>query len=372
MRIGIDARLYGREGRGLGRYISQLLLHLETIDHENEYVVFLTKKGFAEYKLTGENFTKVFCDIPWYGWREQMALPRAIEREQCDIMHFPHFNIPVWYHGKFVVTIHDFILYDFPTIRATTRSALTFWVKYAAYRFVFWSAIQRAQHIFVPSMYVRDRLQYHYPSVGEAKVTVTMEAAMPTRMPLVAIRGILVSDYVLVVGSAYPHKNLEALTQAFNLMRSDLVKLIIVGKKDYFMRRLGNLMRSDLVRFVGEVGDGELAWLYANAKAVVVVSCEEGFGLPGVEAMRHGTPVIASDRSSLPEVLSQYDEVRPPAGVRTSLVCYVNPYDVHDITRVLREVFSLQRSLLRIKEDGPHTSWQELSQATKAVYESLG
>ncbi len=352
MRIGIDARLYGTEGRGLGRYISQLLLHLEEIDHQNEYVIFLTKKGFAEYQPTAKNFTKVLCAVPWYGWREQVFLPKLIASYNCDLVHFPHFNVPILYRGKFVVTIHDFILYDFPTTRATTRSALTFWIKYAAYRFVFWSAIQRAQHVFVPSQYVRDRLQYHYPSIGESTVTVTREGAMPAR---IATSGTRASSSILAIGSAYPHKNLEALINAFSALTRNDMRLVIVGKKDYFMRRLEHCTKSNLVQFFGEVGDEELAGLYAHAKAVAVVSCEEGFGLPGIEAMRYGTPVIASDRSSLPEVYRDR-------------AYYVNPYDVGDIDRVLQEILSLQRPVLRSTDNG---SWQELAQATKAVYESI-
>lgn len=357
MRIGIDARLYGREGRGLGRYISQLLLHLGKIDSENEYVVFLTKKGFDEYQPTLKNFKKVLCAVPWYGWREQVLLPRLIAAYHCDLMHFPHFNVPIFYRGKYVVTIHDFILYDFPTTRATTKSALTFWIKYAAYRFVFWSAIQRAQHLLVPSAYVRDRLQYHYPSIGDATVTVTREGADGRKNSDHYKNGY--GEYVLAVGSAYPHKNLEALLQAFNLMRSDLVKLIIVGKKDYFMRGLEDLTKSALVKFLGEVGDDELAGLYANAKAVAVVSCEEGFGLPGVEALQYGTPVIASDRSSLPEVYRNH-------------AYYVNPYDVGDIERVLREVLSNStQPPLKIRGGEDGLAWQALAEATKAVYEKV-
>ncbi len=361
MRIGIDARLYGREGRGLGRYIAQLLLHLEKIDAVNEYVVFLTRNGFQEYTPRGENFKKVLCAVPWYGIAEQVVLPRVIAREQCDCVHFPHFNAPIFYRGKFVVTIHDFILYDFPTTRATTRSALTFWVKYASYRFVFWNAIQRAQHIFVPSVYVRDRLLYHYPSVGESKVTVTEEGSFAT-MPLVTTRDNRVVNAILAVGSAYPHKNLEALVEAFSALKRDDIHLIVVGKKDYFMRRLENVTRSDLVTFVGEISDDELSSFYAHARAVAVVSCEEGFGLTGIEAMRYGTPVIASDRSSLPEVYRDR-------------AYYVNPYDVRDIVKVLGDVLKggftrmplvATRGIL-VSED----AWQRLAEATKAVYESV-
>ncbi|MBI4281320.1 glycosyltransferase family 4 protein [Candidatus Uhrbacteria bacterium] len=318
----------------------------------------MTTNGFAEYHPTAKNFKKVLCRIPWYGWREQVFLPKLIASYNCDLVHFPHFNVPVLYRGKFVVTIHDFILYDFPTTRATTRSALTFWAKYSAYRFVFWNAIQLAQHVFVPSEYVRGRLQYHYPSIGDSKVTVTREGAQNTKVPFVATKGTFVESYILTVGSAYPHKNLEALIQAFLTLKRSDIHLVVVGKKDYFMRRLENCTKSDFVQFLGGVGDDDLQELYAHAKAVAVVSCEEGFGLPGVEALRYGTPVVASDRSSLPEVYRDR-------------ALYVNPYNVKDIIRVLREVLnnSTQPPLtLRGGEEG--LEWKKLAEATKAVYES--
>ena len=119
-RIGIDARFYGPRQKGLGRYLQKLITHLEKVDQNNQYFIFLRKKNWSEYCPSCSNFKKVLADYPWYGLREQILMPLKIRRQKIDLMHFPHFNIPVFYSGTFLVTIHDLVLRKFPTRRAST------------------------------------------------------------------------------------------------------------------------------------------------------------------------------------------------------------------------------------------------------------
>src|SRR5258708_3370943 len=117
MRIGIDARFYGSVGKGLGRYTSELISHLEKIDNGNDYVIFLRASNFKSYVPKNPRFTKVLAEFPWYTWSEQVRYPKLLNSHMLDLMHFPHFNVPFFYRKPFVVTVHDLILLSHPTTR---------------------------------------------------------------------------------------------------------------------------------------------------------------------------------------------------------------------------------------------------------------
>ncbi|KKQ79694.1 MAG: mannosyltransferase B-like protein, partial [Candidatus Moranbacteria bacterium GW2011_GWD2_38_7] len=147
MKIGIDARFYGSIGKGLGRYTQKLIQHLEHIDKENHYVVFLRKENFDDYQPFNKNFEKVLADYAWYTFAEQLFFPLLLNKQKLDLMHFPHFNVPLLYSGRFVLTIHDLILTHFPTIRATMLNPVFYWFKYVAYKLAISSALWRAKKI---------------------------------------------------------------------------------------------------------------------------------------------------------------------------------------------------------------------------------
>ena len=120
--IGIDARFYGADSRGLWKYTTMLLKYLEELDDKNRYFIYLKKQNFDEYLPRKPNFIKQIADVSWYSLKEQLTMPLILNKGKIDLMHFPHFNIPLLYKGPFVVTIHDLILMEHPTIKATTRS----------------------------------------------------------------------------------------------------------------------------------------------------------------------------------------------------------------------------------------------------------
>ena len=113
-RIGIDARFYGPIGKGLGRYTQEIVDNIIKLDTVNEYVVFLTKDNFDDFACDGRRVTKVLANVRWYSLAEQIVMPHLLRRQKLDLVHFPHFNVPFFYFGKFVVTIHDLILIKLP------------------------------------------------------------------------------------------------------------------------------------------------------------------------------------------------------------------------------------------------------------------
>ena len=158
-RIGIDARFYGPSGKGIGRYTQQLIASLEKIDNNNEYFVFLNQEGFDSYQPANPRWHKVLVNIPWYCVKEQLVLPKILNQYHLDLMHFLHFNVPLFYQGKFVVTVHDLTLFDFNNARGRDiLNQIFYGVKKLFFKIIFHRAIKRARQIIVDSDYTKKQL----------------------------------------------------------------------------------------------------------------------------------------------------------------------------------------------------------------------
>ena len=152
---------------------SNWLANLILLDPKNDYVILLRKKYFDLLKLPG-NWKKILADIPHYSLLEQFKLPILIYKEKPDLVHFPHFNIPVLYFGKFIVTIHDLIKHTSKGNETTTRDPWLYWIKYFGYKIVFGQAVRRAAKIIVPSNFVKESLSKEY-GIPANKIEVTYE-----------------------------------------------------------------------------------------------------------------------------------------------------------------------------------------------------
>ncbi|MBU2236243.1 glycosyltransferase, partial [Patescibacteria group bacterium] len=170
MRIGIDARFYGPTRTGPGRYTQKLVDYLQEIDDENEYVVFLRKDNWNEFQPKNNHFRKVLADYRWYSLTEQLFLPWKIKKEKVDLMHFPHFNIPIFYPGKFIVTIHDLIITHFPTRRATKLGPILYKAKQIGYKIVIWLAAKKAKRIITVSQFSKQEIVKHFKLKDEKVV----------------------------------------------------------------------------------------------------------------------------------------------------------------------------------------------------------
>lgn len=173
MKILLDGRLYGLENAGLGRYLINLVAELSKLDVSNEYAILLRKKYFEELKLPS-NWQKVMADFRHYSLKEQLELPGIINKIDPDITHFPHFNVPILYSGKYVITIHDMLMHEFNGLSATTLPEPIYFLKLLAYKLVFATAIKKAIKIIVPSKAVKSDLLSHY-KIDFRKVEVIYE-----------------------------------------------------------------------------------------------------------------------------------------------------------------------------------------------------
>ncbi len=368
MRIGIDARMLGK-GFGLARYVEQLVLHLEKIDTQNEYVLFLKRDNWNLFEAQNKNFKKVLADIAWYSFAEQLKFPKVIRKEKLDLMHFPHFNVPLLYRGPYVVTIHDLIMFHYPRQEASTHGPLVYWVKDFVHRFVVRVGLRRAKHVLVTSEFTKHDV-YKTLHVPMNTMTVTYQAPFEgeknqiVESKTLLKKYIITKPYLLYVGAAYPHKNLEGLVQAWKIFQKKYgteYQLVLVGKENFFYTKLKNTLLkedSDLV-YTGFVPDDELSILYKNAELYVFPSLYEGFGLPPLEAMTHGIRVASSKRSCLPEVLGD-------------AALYFDPENFVEMADVFYSALKDPQIRLELAQNAskllPNYSWDTLAKETLDCY----
>lgn len=387
MRIGIDARFFGPSGKGLGRYTQKLVENIERIYAEEkelhgkdvEFFIFLRQENFAEYVPKHKNVYKVLADCRWYTFKEQIEMPILLRKYDLDLVHFPHFNVPILYGRKFVVTIHDLILIHFPTLRGTTLNPLIYWLKFAAYKLTIAWAIWRAEKIITVSNFTKKDILENY-RVDPEKIKVIYEASddycnvanrkekeVLRQYGLVADNYGIMKPYILYVGNAYPHKNLERLIRAFSKLsiKNSALNLVLVGKADYFYDNLRRIVADERIQnviFAGFVPDCDLDVVYKNAKLYVFPSLYEGFGIPPLEAMAKGVPVASSDHECMQEILGES-------------AVYFSATDEVDMARMMEKV--LQDETLREKliaagyRQSKKYSWERMARETMEIYSSL-
>src|SRR5260221_3894641 len=373
-RIGIDCRLWNETG--VGQYIRNLVVNLQKIDTTNEYVLFALSKDFKDIQFIIHNSKFIIqkCDIPWHTLSEQLEFPKILKKANLDLVHFPYFSMPIRYKGKFVVTMHDLILHHFPTGKASTHTLFFYNLKLLGYKYIISQAAIKAQKILTVSETTKQEIIDHLHVPAE-KIVVTYEGIDAQLTRYNSQETNKTTSYFLYVGNAYPHKNLESLMDAFSLLlrhfempdqvRHD-VKLILVGKGDFFYKRLEKKVKQagleNNIVFKNAIRDGELMSLYKNALALVMPSLMEGFGLPGLEAMENNCLVIASDIPIFHEI---YKDVS----------LYFDPKDTHSLAEILLNVYNGKiQSLPARKKNGKELAkkftWEKTARQTLAVYES--
>ncbi len=355
MRIVIDGRFWGPKHTGLGIYTRELVKNLAKIDSRNQYYIFLRREALGNPEIP-KKFQKIIVEASAYSLKEQLLVAFKLYQIKPDLVHFPSINLPVLYFGKFVVTVHDLIKHDFRGSPTTTRQPLVYWPKYLVYRFVSWWAIHRGCRIIVPSNDVKEKVIQKY-AVNPEKITVTYESAVlsagretPVSLP---------EKFVFYVGNAYPHKNLPRLIRAMDDVYSRTgAKLAIASGRNIFLNRLTKMANPNVV-LLGHLGDDELAYVYQRAQSYVFPSLAEGFGLPALDAMKFGVPVVCSN-------LPVFHEIYGPAAL------YFDAHDERDIAQKVIEVLTNPKLKLKLVALGhlqaAKYSWAKLASQTLEVY----
>lgn len=363
MKILLDARLYGLENAGLGRYLINLVDGLSKLDSKNKYIILLRKKYFDSLELP-VNWKKVLADFVHYSLVEQIKVPLIIKREKPDISHFPHFNVPILFRGKYIVTIHDMLMHKSVGFSATTLPALSYIFKRLGYRIVFDNAVRRSELIIAPTQTVKDELVEKYNLDGQ-KVEVTYEGVdgkiverSDTQIP---------KPYFVYTGNAYPHKNIQNAVKAIKILNKEntqKVFLVIASARNIFTQRIEKMIQNEavggFVKMLGFVPDEKLGSLYKNSTAFVFPSFSEGFGLPGLEALSSGTLLLASNIKVFKEV---YDDN----------ALYFDPNDPYSIAAAMKMSLSITpedriKSIKSSQEFVKKYSWDRMAEETLNLY----
>lgn len=375
--------MYGIHNRGIGRYIERLILEFAKLKDNNRYTLFMNSETANNINLPPGKFKIIKTDVSWYSLKEHFVMPKLIRDSRVDIMHWPHFNVSYWCPVPYVVTIHDLIVMHFPESRATTLPDWKYKLKLWAYNKILRNAVNRAQKIITVSEFTKRDIVKNL-NIDENKIKVTY---LGVEKIILGIQNLgntpqfekylfdkfkIHKHYLLYVGSAYPHKNLEALVDVFQILRKQYNRnwqLVLVGRIDEFYKRLQNYVKRSVdkniqpdIIFTNEASNKDLDGIYRSAKLFVFPSLYEGFGLPPLEAMSHAVPVAASKQASIPEVLAD-------------AAYYFDPKDKKNMSQAIDLLGGMHRIQDDFKEKGleraAQFSWDKTARETIEVYNNI-
>lgn len=368
MRIGINGRFLVAKRTGVQRAAYNLVKTLVEIDRENDYIIFTGKEqvhsadwAYPNVRVIGDHL--IPSESIKNHWWEQVWLPRLAKRHGIDILHSPANIAPLFYKGKSIINIHDLCFVVNPQ-----------WYSFAfrtLYNFVIPQLAKRATKVITNSNNSKnDLLQYFkLPAEKVSLVYWAVDDVFTLPQPEDKTEdGMVRDDYILYVGSLEPRKNINALIESYEKLRHDFpaikTKLILIGGESPLFATVQLKAREfrDDVIFKGFVTDQELGEFYRNARLVAYPSLYEGFGLPPLEAMASGAPVVTSSTSSIPEVVGR-------------AAVLVDPRNRDQLARAMHRVLtdsSLRASMVRSgAEQVAKFNWYRVARSVLAVYHEV-
>ena len=367
MKIGLDLRMLSG-GSGVSRYISELTSQVLELDKNNQYVLFFKEldENSKPYEKFGQKMVKT--GIPHYSFLEQSKLPSILNKEKLDLVHFPHFNVPLVYRKPFLFTIHYLTHTLFPGRKKSHM------IHRLAYNMVFASAIKNSKKIIAVSNSTKNDIVNHF-SVDESKIKVIYEATSRKYSMInrddAAIEVFkkfgINKPFILFVGEWRRYKNLPSLAYAFDKLINDGhdIYLVLAGKEDPFYpeikQQIFSIKHKDRVKALGRVSDEDFNFLYNPCQLFALPSLAEGFGLIALEAATCGTALAISDIPTLREMMG-------------SGAVYFDPNNVGNIADTLDELLrnaqkreDLANAALRRTQ---YFSWKKAASETIELYES--
>lgn len=368
MHIGIDARLPFYQMGGISQYVLYLIQALAEIDSDNHYTVFQSRKDHRVYAPKVSHFDTGRLWTPCHHRWERWALAAELMPRRLDVWHSPDFIPPSLPGPRRIITVHDLNFLYYP--QYLTLESRRYYVDGIEW------AVETADHILADSEHTRQDLISRLGTPA-TKVTTAYLAANPLyRQP---VSGAEVQEtltayglhpgFVLFVGTLEPRKNVPTLLQAFARMRARHgvgVPLVLVGGKgwlyDEIFATIGRLKLSDWVHHLSGVPDQKLAHLYHAAGVLALPSYYEGFGLPPLEAMHCGCPVVVSNRASLPEIVGAAGPLLDPDDVEGW---------AESLAHVLQDEQRQAKMIAAGHEQASRFSWQTTAAATLEAYEGV-
>ncbi|MDP8236450.1 MAG: glycosyltransferase family 1 protein [Candidatus Erginobacter occultus] len=377
-KIGIDARWIFPAISGVGRVTEKLITNLAAIDRENDYFLFFYDPGLREkYSRRWEFNPRLHpVSVPWgiFSPGGQWGIARRAGQLKLDIFHSTNYFLPLLLPPgvKAVATVHDLIPLKFPHF--TPRAWKTRF--HPLFRWVLSRSVKRADRVITVSNHTRRDLVADL-GLPEEKISVVYNGIDASYRPLAETRAREMASaklgftgpYLFYVGRFDPYKNVVGLIRAFGKFlrgRTDSPRLVLAGHPDPRYPQAAATVRelhlSSHVVFLDGVEEEELVALYNRARILVLPSLYEGFGLPPLEAMACGTPVIVSDRGSLPEVVGEAGIIIDPENPEALAAAIGRLWDSEELRRNLRD-----RGLARARE----FSWEKTARETLKIYRQL-
>ncbi|KMY67180.1 hypothetical protein AAU61_13615 [Desulfocarbo indianensis] len=349
-------RILGGRMHGMARYGLELLKALLDTGEELSAGVLVRRPQDAQFLPRDKRVLAIACKLAPYGLTTQFKLPNLLHGLRPEVYHCPFYAAPGYYQGPMVITVHDLIHLRFPKDHGFRHRM--------SYRWVVGPAARRSAAVITVSQHSKNDI-VELLGVAPDKVRVIPNGVSPAFKPLPAgerekapARLGLPARYILGVGNPKPHKNLAALVEAHRLLRArdaSAPELVLIGLD---RPRQAGIKSGDAVVIKPHLGDEELAQAYGAAQAVCVPSRYEGFGLPALEALACGAPLVASDRASLPEVVGEAGLLTPPEPEALAQA----------LSRVLADGDLARRLRLAGPEQAARFTWAQAAQATLRVY----
>lgn len=370
--IGIDLRLFGSQHGGIGRYCKELFPRLLALDKQNKYLAFVNLKELSALEISElkslRNVELIDAKTRHYSLGEQTSFLRLLNKFNLDLVHFPNFNLPIFYKKPFVVTIHDMVHHK---ISGAKKSHL---LHFFAYKKVIGAAAKNSKAIITVSQASKKDIS-SYLQAPEAKIKVIYEAASlddqisEEKISEVKKRYLIARPYFLFVGVLERKKNLVNLTRGFDFFLQKYqanMDLVVVGKIDPHYPDIKHsamdIKHSAHLVFTGHVEEWELEALYKGAYAFASASLHEGFGLPGMEALAFGLPLLVSNTSVFNEI---YDNA----------ALYFNPLDPSDIGEKMnllaRDNLFYRQIQNKSYERSRLFSWERAAEQTLELYSEV-
>ena len=376
MKIGIEAqRLLRSKKHGMDIVALELIKALQEIDHEHEYVIFTRPGPDAGCIPEAANFKVKLVDGWSYPYWEQVALPRAVAEEGIDLLHCTNNTAPIFISVPTVITLHDIIYLEnksiIPTGGNLYQNAGNVYRKY-----VVPSVIKRCSHILTVSNFERDRISTHFKM--EAGRISTVYNAVGNHFSISSNEDIkegirlkygLPEKYIFFLGNTAPKKNLKGVLEAFIEYAStsdDPVPLVIAdydqGLLERYLENSEKSSISNMIRVLGYVDNTDLPLIYEMAELFLYPSFRESFGIPILEAMACGTPVVTSQTSAMPEI----------AGGAAYLVDPKSPMDmVKSISDILQNAVLRESLCEKGLQRAQQFSWKRSAERVREVYAAL-
>jgi glycosyltransferase involved in cell wall biosynthesis len=354
--IAIDARIINSS---TGTYVERLLHYLQEVDTINTYSVLVRAKDKNYWEPTADNFTVKIAEFDNYSLAEQIGFKIFLDKLSPDLVHFCMPQQPLFYKGAHVTTFHDLTLLN---TYNSDKNWLIFHTKQFIGKYVFNKVARTSRHIITPSKFTKKEL-IKFSGISPLKVTVTYESTdifinrlAPYQHPF--------KEFILYVGQQSDYKNIRRLGDAHQklLQKHPDLGLILVGRmndgvlrnKKYFERK-----NYQNIHFTNFLPDDKRDWLYSKASAYVFPTLMEGFGLPGLEAMGYGAPVVSSNATCLPEIYGDAAH-------------YFDPYDTDDMARAIDEVLTDEKLRNSLIQKGYNQikkySWRRMAEQTHQIY----